>query len=365
MRVRLFLLLSVTAVVLMGCRGAGPVDRVEETEPAFAFRVPVIRLLDEGDAERRANNLAALQKLEAVVSIPRGTVTFKAVLDRIRDTTGLKVTVNWDALDLVAIKQDTPLLLDISHLSADYLLRLTLDYVSSDAFDDDKAGFSIDDGIVLISTRRDLKSETRTGIYDIAWYIVPHDQMQRWLYRKDPRAKQLAEINLQRNGLLDRIKPPAFDLNDALSGASSGSAPQRHGNKKALNVFTGPEEELVNLRLDELTELIQTSVGDPDEWLDEESTITAIKDRLVIKTTRENHTETEALLTGLYRSQAEQFLHQARLIEVYLLLDEAETYRLKQRYPQALSLVKKALRVDPGNAEAWALHELITETMSR
>lgn len=368
MPLKTLLVLLITALCLSGCQSSDHAWPGKTDERDLAFIVPVIRLMDEDHEQRKANNLAVEEKLEAVVVIPQKTITLEETFDLIRDATGAQIAVNWPALELNAIEQDTPLLLGVTHLSGDYLLRLTLDYVSADAFDDDKAGFSLKDGVVLISTLRDLKSETNTSVYDVGWYLLPNDPMKWWLYRNNPRAKQLAEITRHRNDILTSQVVPGFDLNDALSGTSSGGStrPQRNNvDKKRITLFSGPEEEKINHHVDELIEMIQITVGDPDEWLDEESTISVFKNNLVIKTTRENHLEIEALLAGLYKSQAEAFINQARLIEVYLLLDEAEAYRLKQQYPQALSMIKKALRVDPGNAEAWALHQVVTETMSR
>lgn len=356
------------ALALVGCAATERAKHPAAAERELEYIVPVIRIMDEDDEQRRADDECAQKKLEAGVVLPKQEITFIEVINCIREATGTKITVNWPAIKLVGVEPDTPLLLGISHLSGNYLLRLATQYVSADAFDDDKMSFTFDHGLVKVSTIRDLKSETHTAVYDVSWYILPNSPIKKCLYRNDPRAKQFAEFIFEREEALSLKQAPAFDLNDVLFGTNS-DGPSRNsedlfGTKK-ITLFSGPVEEQMNLRVDELLQSISTTVGDPDEWLDEESTISVIKDKLVIKTTRENQLEIEALLTALNKAQALVFHNQARQIEVFLLLDEAEAYRLNQHYGKALTKIAEALRVDPGSAEAWALHKLVTETISR
>jgi hypothetical protein len=112
-------------------------------------------------------------------------------------------------------------------------------------------------------------------------------------------------------------------------------------------------------------DLIQDTVGDLSEWLDQASTIRELNGNLVIKTTPENHEQIRQLLAVSREAQLRQFQHRARLIEVLVLLRRAEGHRLNQEYRDALRCLDQALRVDPENPQALALKEIVEQTLSR
>lgn len=112
---------------------------------------------------------------------------------------------------------------------------------------------------------------------------------------------------------------PGFDLNDALAGPVENSGGSGGGGQGGLfgddsdsDEASGPtvdgkpltfEQELMlgdrEDRIDELSELIQNSIGNADEWLDEESTLHEAQGKLAIKTTPENHQAIQRLLDKL------------------------------------------------------------------
>ncbi|MEO0477674.1 MAG: hypothetical protein AAF085_17150, partial [Planctomycetota bacterium] len=155
-----------------------------------------LRGLDDNSGESEANR-AAQASLRKIVTLSNDNLSLDQVIAFIRDTTGANIAVNWPALELVGIDQDSLVTISLSRVPAEQLLRLVLDQVSADAFDDDKAGFTVSEGIVKISTLRDLKSETETRVYDIRDLLV-----------------QVPNFT----------NAPGFDLNDALSNTSSGGS---------------------------------------------------------------------------------------------------------------------------------------------
>jgi len=84
------------------------------------------------------------------------------------------------------------------------------------------------------------------------------------------------------------------------------------------------------------------TVGDPDEWLDEESTLTEIGGKLVIKTTPENHEQIEQLLADLKHravpeaQQKEQVEQLADLVAIDIRerLDDIERQRVELQIDQ-------------------------------
>ncbi|MFN3168126.1 MAG: hypothetical protein ACE37H_13780 [Phycisphaeraceae bacterium] len=254
-----------------------------------------LRGLDNNAGESEANR-AAQASLRQIVSLNNDNFSLDQVIDYIRESTGANIAVNWPALELVGIDQDSLVSISLTNVPAEQLLRLVLDQVSADAFDDDKAGFTISEGIVKISTLRDLKTETETQVYDIRDLLV-----------------QVPNFN----------NAPGFDLNEALSNTSSGGSTGGGGGAAgALAGFrrtppttsrkTCPREELV----EQIVELIQTTVGDPDEWLDEESTLTELNGNMIIKTTSDNHRQILGLLGRLRETRAVQISVEARFLTV-------------------------------------------------
>jgi hypothetical protein len=174
---------------------------------------------------------ATAARLKKIVSYNNDKGSLSDVIDFIRQSAGLNIAVNWASLELVSIDQDSLVTISLTRVPASQLLRLVLDQVSADAFDDDKAGMTVKDGVVHIATRRQLKGHTETQVY----------KLRQWL-----------------------------------------------GNKST-------DQETI----DEVVNAIHTRVGDPDEWLDEESYLTEFFGLLIVKTTPENHQALVELLDTL------------------------------------------------------------------
>lgn len=273
------------------------------TYPGDWPELTVIRLRGlDNDAGESEINRAAQASLRKIVTLSNDNLSLDQVISFIRDTTGANIAVNWNALELVAIDQDSLVTISLSRVPAEQLLRLVLEQVSADAFDDDKAGFTVTEGIVKISTLRDLKSETETRVYDIRDLLV-----------------QVPNFD----------NAPGFDLNEALSNTSSGGSGQGGsgggggggGGEGGLFGDDNDSDSGENLPsrqelVDQIVNLVNTTVGDPDEWLDEESTLTELNGNMIIKTTGDNHRQIVGLLGRLRETRAVQISVEARFLSV-------------------------------------------------
>ncbi|MEM1356385.1 MAG: hypothetical protein AAGH88_16055 [Planctomycetota bacterium] len=105
---------------------------------------------------------------------------------------------------------------------------------------------------------------------------------------------------------------PTLNLNDALSNTNSGGSSARQsesfgsggGGRGSLfgDDDDGDLSESTLSRAEKvgmITELIRMTCGDPDEWLDEESSMTELSGSLVVRTTPDVHEQIESLLTQL------------------------------------------------------------------
>ncbi|XAM01129.1 bacterial transcriptional activator domain-containing protein [Phycisphaeraceae bacterium D3-23] len=272
----------------------------------------------------------ALMALDRIVTINIDDVGWGAVLDYIRDATGVNIVVNWVMLDVVSIDPDTVVSVNLNRVPARELLEAALEQVGAEEFEDDKPGYTLSDGVVYISTRAEIKnSKTTVVLYDI------RDLLEASLgtdlvavYQDDALAMELLALR-QKN----------------LTGAFEG----RH------------REELI----DELIELIQDTVGAPDEWLDDESSIRELNGNFIIKTTWHNHRAIAALLDRLRAGQNVEHLAFVRELECVRLLRRAEGHRTAGEHAEALSRVEEALAVDPLHETARALRVVLEETIGR
>ena len=86
------------------------------------------------------------------------------VIDRFRTAGSLNLFVNWRALEKQRVTRDLPVTLDLSNLPAGKALDRLLEQVGGDTL---RLGWTIDQGVVTISTCEDLSKNTITRVYDI------------------------------------------------------------------------------------------------------------------------------------------------------------------------------------------------------
>lgn len=357
----------------------------DQCTPAYSWRVHPTYLLIDGAAVVGTNR--SLRRIAPQVDWPEGgpriidadahtrrtldeqiiacdfdTIPLHDLITYIGDSAGLNIAVNWRALEIVEIERDTPITMSASHLTAGLLLELALEQAGAENFDDDKAGYALIDGVVKVTTLSDLKTLTDVRIYDIRDLVGrPYGPMLEAAYADDAFAIALLRKHRLAWALEveQRRRRPVFDLNDALSGTNSGGAPIQEDS------FDGPANPLSEreMMLDDLTMFIQDTVGDPDEWLDEESTIRELNGNFIIKTTPDNHRDIEGLLSRLREARGyDRFF---REVEVARLLREAEALRADDQHAQALGVVERALDVDPNSEVARALRRVIADTIAR
>lgn len=98
---------------------------------------------------------------------PASAQTLETAIDRLRAATGANIVPMWGAIEKAGIRRDTPVELHLKRVSAAQLLRLTLDVASAGQEADNRLGYAIEDGIVIIAPRRDLAERTVTRSYDV------------------------------------------------------------------------------------------------------------------------------------------------------------------------------------------------------
>ncbi|MGN6504117.1 MAG: hypothetical protein ACTHM6_01000, partial [Tepidisphaeraceae bacterium] len=97
--------------------------------------------------------------------IPFDNVGFADVVQFLRDTTQANIFVNWKALEVAGIDRNAPVTLRLRNVKFSKVLKTILDSVSGGSAS--KLGYTVDEGVITISTQEDLASNVETVTYDI------------------------------------------------------------------------------------------------------------------------------------------------------------------------------------------------------
>lgn len=230
-------------------------------------------------------------------------------ISHIRENTNVNFVVNWTAMNNVGIEPDMPITLKIKNVPASQALKLVLEQASANN-ELDPVSFAIKDGIVEISTLRDLKRRTAfLRSYDIRDLLV-----------------QVPNFD----------GAPSFDLGSALSssssvggGSGSGSGGGGGGRGRSVNLFgdsgtddndeDGDDARLQ--RVTEILELIRTQTGTQQDWVEfggDVSSVRELNGLLLVRTTPGTHDEINTLLDELRQTRSMQISVEAR----FLLVDQ-------------------------------------------
>ncbi|MEO0586231.1 MAG: hypothetical protein AAF078_01200 [Planctomycetota bacterium] len=242
------------------------------------------RGLDENGGESEANRRVTIKLREPVPIAFDGNLLVD-VINYFTNTTGVNFDVRWNQLQAAGVERDSPITLQLTNIPAEEALRRVLQQVSTEF---DPVSFSIVEGIVTISTERDLQRTTFIRNYDIRDLLLP---------------------------IRDFTDVPEFDLNSALQDLTGG------GGGGDLFDDSGDDDEEVTREelIEQIVTLIQDTVGRQDEWADfggDVSSIREINSQLIIRSTADNHREIARLLASLRETRSVQISVESRFLMV-------------------------------------------------
>ncbi len=246
---------------------------------------------DNGDSEI---NRRVMAQLREPIPVDFNAARLENVLEYFRSVTSVNVFVNWSALETAGVERDTVVSLQLTNVPAEQALRLVLQQAGANA-EFDPIGYSIIEGIVTISTQRDLQRTTDLRPYDIRDLLVEIPNFDNY---------------------------PEFDLSEAMdssgSGSGGGGGSSLFGDDQDDDEDTGPTRaELV----EQIVTLIQDTVGRPEDWQaygGDVSSVRELNGQLIIKTTPDGHRQISTLLSQLRETRAIQISVEAR----FLLVDQ-------------------------------------------
>jgi hypothetical protein len=117
------------------------------------------------DPERERANRAVAERLDRrLPEVDLDAVTLRGAVDVLRGATGANIFVNWKALEAAGVGRDTPVSVRLRNVRAAKALNVLLDLVGPE---EAKLGYTIDDGVVTVSSADDLQKDTMTRVYDV------------------------------------------------------------------------------------------------------------------------------------------------------------------------------------------------------
>ena len=263
-------------------------------------------------AEKRGG--AAEAQAISLLNRPLPEVRFDAValsdvIDFFHDVTGANLFVNWRALEAAGIQKTTP----VTARLRDVKFSKALSTVLADAAGGSgKLSYTVDEGVITISTMEDLNKNTITQVYDIRdLLVIP------------PDVDEPPSFGLQRRDSAYRVDPrsSAISASARPSGpfASPGGTPGTGSYPGAARAGVLPSnsqrtEELVR----EIMDLIKDTV-DRDSWIDNGGKVGSLRylsGQLIVTQTPDTQRQVVSLLDRLRETRAIQVCIETRFLTV-------------------------------------------------
>ncbi len=252
--------------------------------PEMSFRRGEIQSYTESDADRRV--LAALETRRIPASFTDNSL--QDVLAFVATVTNINLDVDWESLQQLGIERDKLISLELAEVPARVVLDRVLEKAQPDAFS--KAGWAVNDGVLVVAADEALRRNTFIVIYDI-----------RDLLFQIPNFDDAPRLDL------DQV------LNQGQQGGGGGGGSIFEDNEDAEG--EGPTEEELT---DQILEIVQTNV-DFEGWRDNGGStgvVQVLNGNLIITNTARNHRQIQGLLNQLREIRAVQINVESRFLSV-------------------------------------------------
>jgi general secretion pathway protein D len=255
------------------------------------------RVGDQSNADSPQNRAVRARLDENLKEISADQNGFERVINFLRDATSTNIFVNWTALQAAGVDRTTPVSVNLREVPFRKALQTILSEVGGGAAN---LAYTIDDGVITISTRDDLNSARYrvVRVFDIRDMLVQPD---------------------------NNINPPTFNLTDITKGGTtSGSGGSSSSSGGSGGIFsdtsttgggttTKSRDDIVK----EVVDTIKTTVA-PESWTDGGGigSLRELNGQLIVNQTVDNQTAVYNLLAQLRETRALQIAIEARLLLV-------------------------------------------------
>ncbi|MGD0139696.1 MAG: hypothetical protein ABSD28_12520 [Tepidisphaeraceae bacterium] len=243
------------------------------------------------DAEAKNSNVSkedqAVQVLldKRLPSVQLPQVALSDAIDFLRDITGANILVNWKALEAAGIdKQSTQVSVTLRDVKFSKVLDIILQEAGAG-----KLAYTIDEGVITVSTADELNKVVVTRVYDITDLLINPNF--------DPTISNLSGGSAQIAG----------------SGGGGGSSTLTQNSQGQNNTSTRQQQLLdIKKKIESTVEFSSWKDNDPNGY----GQIDDFNNQLIITQTSEVHDKIANLLTQLREAQAVQVSIEARFLSV-------------------------------------------------
>jgi type II secretory pathway component GspD/PulD (secretin)/tetratricopeptide (TPR) repeat protein len=229
-------------------------------------------------------------------------VAFADVVDFLRDTTQANIFVNWKALEAQGIDRNAPVSTRLRNVKFSKVLRTILESIGGGAAAGGTLGYTVDEGVITISTTDDLARNVETRTYDIRDLIISIPD-----FTDAPQLSLTSQANGQNGG------------GGGEGGGGGGGGGQGlfggEGEGQGSGEDEGPtREELV----EQITQLIQETIA-ADTWKEAGGQLGSLRElggQLIVTQTPEVHGQISQLLEKLREQRSIQVMIEARFLTV-------------------------------------------------
>jgi beta-lactamase regulating signal transducer with metallopeptidase domain len=279
--------------ILKEIRAENPKSKfVAEVEPTLLKQIEVqekLAKVTKDDVQKRLDRV--------LPEVTFDGVGLSDVIDFMRDVSGAKIFVNWKSLEAAKIDRNAPVTVRLRNVQLFKALNIILDAAAGGGRE--KLGYTIDDGVLTISTADDLGKNVQVRVYDVRDLLVI---------------------------------PPDY-IPSQLAGGLSGPT------TRPTTAPAGPtREELVK----SLQAMIEDTVA-PETWKDHGGNVAALRElqgQLIITQTPENQIEIMRILDQLRESRNLQCEVDAQFISC----EEPVAHALLIKWQKALPPAKLSPR---------------------
>ena len=186
-------------------------SRAEEPRPTGAYWDS--RGAFRADLPESKPDAVAREKLAAIVpEIRFDDARLSDAIDALRAKMGINIFVNWKSLAIEHIGRETPITLHLKDRALSTALDLVLAVATPDG---NKLGYSVDEGVIDVSTKDDLARNTSTRVYDV-----------RGLLQAEPKKDRAARVTALIKFLRRQVEPDSWKG----AGGGCGAIIERSGN---------------------------------------------------------------------------------------------------------------------------------------
>jgi type II secretory pathway component GspD/PulD (secretin) len=302
-----------------------------------------------------AANREAIAKLGKTISVDFNNNEFEQVIAYLRQVTEVQMYPDWKALESIGIRPSSEVSLEMNDIPAVNVVKRVLEQVGDDF---ERPEYSIEDGVVVISSDAALRKKVVTIVYDI------RDLLFEVPYFDNAPDFNLADSIQQGGG------GGGFGGGGGGGGFGGGGGGGGFGGGGGGGGFGGggggsgggggggvpfgeageePERRSREELIEQIVTIIQEQV-DPEGWRDlggDTGMIQELNGNLIITNTPRNHREIEGLLSQLRTIRALQVNVEARLINVSMEWFEQIGVDLDVYFNTNDAMYNQALAADP------------------